>query len=334
MKLDAILDQPGAIDALRRALAAGRLAHAHLFVGPSGVGKALAARALAAAVLCPEANPRDGGCGRCGVCRRIVEGLHPDVREVGPREEGHRNIRIEEFRETILPFLRFAPFEGRAAFLVVRDADVALPPEHAQTANALLKNLEEPRPGVYFVLTTERAERVLPTLRSRCSTLHFGRLSPASLERILERHGVQASVRATCVALADGRAERALQLARLGGLDELVGRAAALDAIASDAEPGAIVDAAHAWSEDERRDELLDVLVLYYRDVALAGLGAPPEKFALRPAADTIAQAARRLDPAAAARRALLVERVRHDLARSVNAESALDALLFALGRA
>src|SRR3954454_16545709 len=79
----AIEAQEGALQVVRHALQSGRLAQGYLFVGPSGVGKQLTALALARAALC--AVDREGGCGACETCRRIDQGVHPDVRVFAPR---------------------------------------------------------------------------------------------------------------------------------------------------------------------------------------------------------------------------------------------------------
>ena len=158
-----ILAQESAVRTLRHALAQDRVAHAYLFEGPSGVGKERAALALAAALLCP--NARSGAACSCNACGRIQSGVHPDVRVFRPRDEGDRNLAVEVVRSEILPFARFAPFEGEAACLIFPEADVSFPEQHAESANALLKTLEEPRTKLTFMLLSERPDRLLPTIR-------------------------------------------------------------------------------------------------------------------------------------------------------------------------
>ncbi len=169
MTFQRIMAQKGAVRVLTHAVETGRLANAYLFEGPSGVGKSMAAVALARAVLCP--TRPEQGCGECDVCRRIGNGNHPDLRFFRPREDGNRNIQVETLRQDILPVAQFAPFEGEHAFLVFPEADVSFPEVHPESANALLKTLEEPKRGVTFVLTSERPERLLPTIRSRCQSV-------------------------------------------------------------------------------------------------------------------------------------------------------------------
>ena len=129
---DAIRGQSHAVDALRRVVDRGRIASAYLFEGPSGVGKEKAALALARAVIGEKAWPR------------IQSGSHPDVRIYRPRDEGHRNIRVEFLREEILRHAEYAPFEAKNSFLIFPEADVSFPEIHPESGNALLKTLEEP----------------------------------------------------------------------------------------------------------------------------------------------------------------------------------------------
>src|SRR5690606_10229926 len=109
--------QDTALRILERAVASGRVASAYLFEGPSGVGKQRTAIALAQCVLGADA----------ATARRIEEGAHPDVRVFLPREEGKRNIQVDQLRSEILPFAQYAPFEARAAFVIFPEADVSFP---------------------------------------------------------------------------------------------------------------------------------------------------------------------------------------------------------------
>ncbi|MCA9610760.1 MAG: AAA family ATPase, partial [Myxococcales bacterium] len=198
--------QPAAIAILEHALESGRVASAYLFEGPSGVGKELAAVALAEAVIGADDKTK----------ARIRSGAHPDVQTFRPRDEGKRNIQVTALREQILPVAQFAPFEASAAFLIFPEADVSFPEHPPESANAVLKTLEEPRPGVHFVLTSERPDRLLPTIRSRGQRVRFGRLPADVLDRILAARDVPDEARGPAVALADGRADRAIALAEGG----------------------------------------------------------------------------------------------------------------------
>src|SRR5262245_44317497 len=130
---------------LSRAIATDSLMPSLVLSGPEGVGKKLAAIAVAQAFNCvtPLAD-RDGfardGCGECAACRRIVRGTYPDVQIIEPGETG--SIKIEEVRAAIDRAV-FRPFEGKRRVVIVDQADALV----AAAQNALLKTLEEPLPA-------------------------------------------------------------------------------------------------------------------------------------------------------------------------------------------
>jgi DNA polymerase-3 subunit delta' len=330
--LDEILAQSGPVEALRGALARKQLAQAYLFEGPSGVGKRKTAQALACTAICRQADP---GCGKCEVCSRVLSQNHPDVRIYEPREEGNRNIQVELVRDEILPFTKFAPFEAKAAFLIFPRADVSFPEQHAQAANALLKSLEEPRPNVHFILLAERPDRLLPTIRSRCQRIRFGRLPAEVIAQILTGLEVEEQDRRAAAALAHGRADRALELSQGRKALALVNLAIRVDTAIEQGAPGPLLDLAAELARDEDLSLVLETLALFYRDVAAVSLDLEPEQhwspetghFSLRDRA--VELGARR-----AAERAEVVRHAAASLERNANTELALDAMLFALGAA
>jgi DNA polymerase-3 subunit delta' len=329
---DEIIAQPIAVRVLTRAVKSGRIANSYLFEGPSGVGKSKAALALAQAVIC--LDKPGAGCGECEVCRRAAEGSHPDVRTFAPRDEGNRNIQVEFLRNEILPVAQFAPFEAKAAFLIFPEADVSFPEVHPESANALLKTLEEPRPGVHFVLLSERPDRLLPTIRSRCQNVRFARLPVAVLERILAEQGVPEAERGPAAALADGRADRALAMAESGTSQAVLERALAIDASVASRKPGSLVAIAEELARSDDLELTLETLSTFYRDVAAAGLSAPDQALAFRHRAGAIRERARVVTPAQAAARVELIRGTVDTFERNANRQSALDALLFGLGQA
>jgi DNA polymerase-3 subunit delta' len=311
--------QDVAVDILERAVRADRVASAYLFEGPSGVGKRRTALALAQRVI--------GGDPTTDA--RIAEGTHPDVRVFTPREDGRRNIQVETLREEILPYAQFAPFEAKAAFLIFPEADVSFPEHPPESANALLKTLEEPKAGVHFVLLSERPDRLLPTIRSRCQSVRFGRLPNDVLDAILTEHGVEPERRGPAVALADGRADRALALAE-GGAEELLERALELDEVCTTGGPGALVRAAEALARgDADVGTVLEALVTFYRDVAAAALGLEDAALAFRHRADLVRERAARLGAAEAAERVALIQEATVALERNANPQVVLDALFY-----
>jgi DNA polymerase-3 subunit delta' len=320
---DSVLSQDRAIAILRSAVASDRLASAYLFEGPSGVGKQRAAMALARALIAGDYEPSK----RAEVERRIDALAHPDVRVFGPRDEGSRNLQVETVREHVLPFTQFAPFEAKHAFIVFPDADVSFPEAHPEAANALLKTLEEPRPGVHFILLAERPDKLLTTIRSRCQRLRFSELPDATVDAILERAGIERERRTAAVALAEGRADRALELSVEGAADALLELAMRVDAAAAGGRPGDIVLAAEEVARFEPLPRALEALARYYRDVAAAALGVADERLAFRHRASEIRERAAQLGASRAANACELLRVLDEQLAGNANKEIALGAL-------
>lgn len=196
-----VVGQDRAVALLRAA--ATRPVHAYLLVGPAGTGKAAAATSFAASVLCPTAGNHTTG-ELCDSCRRVIEGLHPDV--VNVEREG-ASISIGAAREvTRSAFL--SPVEGERKVIVLHDFHLV-----RDTGPALLKTLEEPPPSTVFVVLAEHLPPELVTIASRCVTVEFQPLSPAQVVEALVATGVDRTTAETLAEASGGRLERARLLA-------------------------------------------------------------------------------------------------------------------------
>jgi DNA polymerase III subunit delta' len=212
-------------DQLRTAYRRGRLAHAYLFCGPSGVGKRRFALEFAKALLCEAPPDALTACDRCSACVQVVAGTHPDCAFVG-KPDDKQELVIETIRDLIAT-LGLKPTRGVRKVAVIEDADDF----NVSSANAFLKCLEEPPPGTTLVLLATAADSQLATIRSRCQVVPFPPLSDDALERVLADHGVrERAVVDRLLRLAGGSAEQALALNDPAVLDL---RAALLAALGS-----------------------------------------------------------------------------------------------------
>jgi DNA polymerase-3 subunit delta' len=210
---------------LGRAATRGTLPPSLIFAGPEGVGKRMAAVALAQLFNC--LAPRDASdghpdsCGECAACRRIARGVHADVLVVEPGDTG--SIKVDQVRDAI-ERSAYRPFEGRRRVVILDDADAMLP----EAQNALLKTLEEPPPASTFILVTSRPDVLLPTVLSRCQRVRFGRLAPSDVAAVLMRdHGFAGTDAHAAAALSDGSIGAALE----GGTEAFVEARAAASAM-------------------------------------------------------------------------------------------------------
>ena len=173
--------------------------HAYLFVGPPGTGKQVAARSFAAQVLCG-----DGGCADCEICRRVLEGVHPDVIVF---ERRGASLLLDDARE-ISRRAATSPVEGARKVLVLTDFHLV-----EEVGPALLKTIEEPSPGTVFIVLAEQVPPELVTIASRCVRIDFAPLAPATVAEVLVGEGVAASTAEQVAVAAGGRLDRARLLA-------------------------------------------------------------------------------------------------------------------------
>ncbi len=179
------------------------LAHAYLLQGPEHVGKATLVREFLQGLFC-EAPPVP--CGRCAGCCHVAAATHPDVWWVQVTA-GKTQVGIEDVRE-LIRFTQLTSLTGPWRVVVLPDV-AALTPE---AANALLKVLEEPGPGVLFFLLDHHHTSALATLRSRCVLLELGPVPARELVAGLLAHGVPGAEAEELSRLAAGLPGLALSL--------------------------------------------------------------------------------------------------------------------------
>ena len=155
---DDVLGQDHVVRTLRNAIAQNRLAHAYLFVGPRGTGKTSTARILAKALNC-SGGPKVDFDPDEPVCIEIAEGRSLDVLEI----DGASNNGVEQVRD-LRESVRFAPACGQFKIYYIDEVHML----SNAAFNALLKTLEEPPPHVKFFFATTEAQKILPTILSRC----------------------------------------------------------------------------------------------------------------------------------------------------------------------
>ncbi len=150
---------------------ADELSHAYILLSPSPEERAETARQLAAALLCASSGPVP--CGECRACRKVREGIHPDLitirRLTDDKGKQKREIGVDQIRAMIGDSV-VLPNEAERKVYVIEEAERMNIPAQ----NAALKLLEEPPRGVYFLLCAANAECLLETVRSRCAELVCG----------------------------------------------------------------------------------------------------------------------------------------------------------------
>ena len=216
MRDDDMIGHAEAWAAWRAATAGARMHHAWILAGPKGVGKGAFARAAAAELVAEAGVPQPPPY------------LHPDIiipehppenkeetakREAGQEYRRKRAIPVDEIRG-LQRRLNTRPTLGARRVVIIDPADDL----EKAAVNALLKSLEEPPQGTYFLLVTHSLGRLIPTIRSRCRLLRFAGLGEADMARVLAREAPQADAdaRAAAIAGAGGSPGVALALVEAG----------------------------------------------------------------------------------------------------------------------
>lgn len=208
----------------------GRLHHAWLMAGPRGIGKATLAWRFARFLLCGQ---QQGGLFGGGAAegldvaadapgRSLVDARsHPDLfhlRRTLNRDTGRMRaeIAVDDVRE-LGAFMHMTPAMGLWRVAIVDSADEM----NRNSANAVLKILEEPPPNAVLLIVTHAPGRLLPTIRSRCRRLALQPLADDIVVRLLGEYApdVKAEERAALARLAEGSIGRALELAGAGSLE-------------------------------------------------------------------------------------------------------------------
>jgi len=175
MGFEALLGNERLKQNLAESLAKGHISHFYLISGPAGSGKHTLARLLAAAVLCRGSTKP---CGVCGPCRKVMDGSHPDFITVDDPEK--KTVSVELIRQARADMYVQPNESDHKIYLFPRAQDMGLPGQ-----NALLKVLEEPPQYGVFLLLTDNPDKLLPTVRSRCTELKMQALPEAVLRRRL-----------------------------------------------------------------------------------------------------------------------------------------------------
>ena len=190
---------------LQKLLKPGSRPHALLFYGMGGIGKKMLALHFAKTFLCKSAGKKP--CDICESCRLMdIENnsfAHPDFYLLTAEEAG-KDIKIEQVKE-MAKQAAFAPVLSEHKVCIIDDAGQMT----AEAANSLLKLLEEPPPGWLFILITQQAERLLPTVLSRVVRLRFDAPDSSAVQQILEAKGIAQNAQ-VLAALAGGSPGRAL----------------------------------------------------------------------------------------------------------------------------
>jgi len=355
--LNEILGQQTVVKALTESLSADHLSQTYLFAGEHHVGKTTTAIALAKVLLCEHREPGQAdSCDSCAACKTVTNGTHPDVRIVSPAGPS-RMLRIPQFwprdgvkdhpaDKAMLRDLHFSPVSGKRRIFVIEAAESM----NEDTANSLLKVLEEPPPYAMFILTAVATEAVLPTILSRSQALRFRPVAESLILAELLRRGVKEERARILAAYAQGRPGIAFNASTNEG--SLIGHDEVL-AIASESSNGHHVIAAFKLAEELRKASTkltdagggsqddtaartllanaCDILVLWYRDLLIRKSTNSSDGILNRDRAELIGRQVERYSVDNLEHAINLIQDTRRYIGRNANAQVASEYLMLNL---
>lgn len=357
-----IVGQEASIQSWHTLLQSGRFGHAHILNGQSGVGKDALAIYIAATLNCSDPSP--GACGVCPSCNKMLNLEHPLLHMVhalprrspsqtdplaGIKEgemneimaelsrkaqwpyyqlqiEGANDIRIASIRQ-LRKDIYLANDPGTTRIVILLSAHML----NIEAANALLKILEEPPPNTIFLLTTEYADRLPDTIRSRCAMHHIPDLGWQIIrDNLVEKKGLDKLQAEVCARMASGDLTTAYRYAEEDNSVWLDRIRATLNSLATN-DYASVHRQVQVLSDrelenDDSRQHYLSLLILLFRDVAVA---TPDQDSTLW--APQVQQIHKLFPDCNASEAIASIEKAKDALRRKVHLQLALTALFFEL---
>lgn len=246
-------------------LNSGRLPHALLIEGGAGLGKLGLAKLLAGRLLCERSEPEVVlPCGTCKQCLLFDANSHLDFRLVEPEDAG-KAIKVDHVR-ALVDFVMQSSSQGGYKVAIIAPAEAM----NINSANAILKTLEEPTPNTMIILVTHEPGRIMPTIRSRCQSVVIPKPSASdSMAWLAATSSNSQAQLETMLAMANGSPLLALSYIEESA-DELL--QAALEQLAAVLKRQQTVsEIAEIWS-DEHAATRLTWLCLWAQDLVMRAM--------------------------------------------------------------
>lgn len=248
---------------LQRVAGTGKVSHAYILNGETGMGRKSLARAFALVLLCETGGGE--ACMECHSCRQVLSNNHPDLIYVTHKKSS--GIGVDDVREQINDTIRIMPYSGRYKIYIVDEAEKMT----VQAQNALLKTIEEPPSYAVLMLLTTSQEAFLPTILSRCVQLKLKPLKDSLVhEYLTDTMKVQEPEAEMYTAFARGNLGKAISIASSEEFQKMVQEVLNLLKNVRSMDISELLDQIRQMKEEKMdMGECLDFIQMWYRDILL-----------------------------------------------------------------
>ena len=258
-----VLGHEQTITHLKHAIQFHKVSHAYIINGEKGSGKKLLAGIFAQTLQCKKGGLEP--CMECQSCKQSVSQNQPDIIRITHEKPG--TISVEDIRQQLNGDILIKPYSSLYKIYIIDEAEKLT----IQAQNALLKTIEEPPIYAVILLLTTNVGMLLPTIQSRCVTLHLKPVSSALIEKyLMEDLEIPDYYANICTAFAQGNVGKAKRLALSEDFKEMLSHALHLVKYISEMEvPELIEDLKRINTYKMEINDYLDLLIVWYRDVLL-----------------------------------------------------------------
>lgn len=190
---------------LERTIISNRASHSYMFIGQEGIGKKIIAKDFAKAILCLDKDEHNqtAYCDKCKSCIEFDSNNNPDFIYLEPEET---KIKIDQIRNMQIKVAE-KPIISQNKVYIINDADTMT----NEAQNCLLKTLEEPPEYVTIILIGKNEDNFLTTIKSRCTKIHFDKISNEELKKYLQMNNIE-SVSEELLEMTDGSIKKLLEI--------------------------------------------------------------------------------------------------------------------------
>ena len=251
------------IQYIQNAVTEDQVSHAYIMNGERGSGKKLLANLFAQTLQCEQGGNEP--CYECHSCKQALSGNHPDIITV--QHEKPSSISVDEIRVQVNEDIQVKPYSSKYKIYIIPEADLMT----QQAQNALLKTIEEPPAYAVLILLTENAQKLLPTICSRCVMLKLRNIKDQLVKKyLMENLHIPDYKADVCTAFAQGNIGRAILLANSEHFNEIKEEAIQLLKNIDTMDVSDLIEAVKRCSQYKMDvDDYLDVLAIWYRDVLI-----------------------------------------------------------------